>query len=410
MFSFILNSWTVIIIAFLGIFSLRRLLFALTTIFTKPDWNLDNIESYQPFVTVLVPCHNEENVISQNINALLNIQYPQKKLEIVVIDDLSSDNTFQIIKDFEKRYTHIHAFQRTKNKVRGKAAALNEALTKFTRGEIIYVVDADHCPKSDALNRLVRHFSDSYIGAVNGRSIPRNRYDSLISSYVYIENLVHNRVAMYAIDKLGLTPAILGSNVCTRRSLYEKIGFYNENRLTEDLDMTLCMYEHGYKVKFDVTSITEHEAPDSIENYILQHLRWNRAYNEVARSDWRKIIFNGKLPLFSRIEQVIFSFGYLDRIFFCIAMGLTILSIMGVNSFHFPYWVWLFFIGLPALEILIGLFVEKERFTMYLRLPLILSMFSVDIFVALKALYQDLIGKPAHWYKTPRAGDRSDIG
>jgi cellulose synthase/poly-beta-1,6-N-acetylglucosamine synthase-like glycosyltransferase len=201
---------------------------------------------------------------------------------------------------------------------------------------------------------------------------------------------------------LGLAPGVLGSNFCIRRSLIEEIGLFNEDRLTEDIDLTVSIYEHGYIVKYDVTGITEHEAPDTVKNYILQHLRWNRGFNEVSRNHWRRILNNKKIPILRRMEEVLFSLGYLDRMFFSLAFMLTLISVYGLGSFHFPIWVWLFFLGSPALEILTAFIVERERFSMYLRLPLILSMFTVDIFVALRAVYEDFTKKPTNWYKTPR--------
>jgi len=76
-------------------------------------------------------------------------------------------------------------------------------------------------------------------------------------------------------------------------------------------------------------------------------------------------------------------------------------------SYRFPYWVWPIFLGLPLFQILIALILERERMNIYLRLPLILSMFSVDILVSLTALYQDITQKPTRWYKTLRIGDRA---
>lgn len=403
---FVLNCLTILVLVVLGIFSIRRLVFALTAVFTRIDWGIRIPNSHRPFVTILIPCHNEQSVIAQTIDALLNIEYPKEQLEIVVIDDVSSDDTLKIARAYEKEYSHIHTLERSKvDRIRGKAAALNEALTKFTRGEIVYFIDADHRLKPDALIRLVRHFSDHKVGAVSGRCIPWNKYDSIISSYVYLESLVHHRVTMYASDRLGLAPGILGSNFCILRSLLEKLGCFNEKSLTEDLDLTVRIYEHGYIVKYDVTSITEHEAPDSIKSYISQHLRWNRGFNEVAKSHWRHILNNNRIPFLRRIEVAIFSLGYVDRLFFFAAFGLTLLSLSVFPSFHFPFWVWLFLLGFPAFEILTALLVEREQISMYFQLPLILSMFSLDVFVTLKAVYQGLAKRPNRWNKTPRVGD-----
>ncbi len=403
---FFLNFLTLFVISILGIFSIRRLLFALTVVFTKVDWKRDNSNTYHPFITILIPCHNEESVIAKTLSTLVKIEYPKEKLEIVVIDDLSTDATLKIINDYAKKYSYIHSLQRSEEKVRGKAAALNEALAKFTAGEIVYFLDADHRLRADTLLRLVRHLSDQGIGAVNGRSIPRNRAKSIVSSYVYLESLVYNRITMYASDRLGLAPAILGSNFCIRRSILEIIGKFNEEHLTEDLDLTVAIYRFGYRVKYDLTSITEHEAPENIRSYILQHLRWNRGFNAVAKKHWFTILLNKKMPVLHRIDEMIVSLGYLDRIFFCLAFALTIFSYFPGTSYEFPYWVWIIFIGLPASQIFIGLFKDGESLSMYIRLPLILLMFFIDIYVTLKARFEDFLRKPTCWYKTARADDK----
>jgi cellulose synthase/poly-beta-1,6-N-acetylglucosamine synthase-like glycosyltransferase len=402
----ILNVLTILVLVVLGVFSIRRLLFASTAAFTRIDSDRSTADSDLPVVTILIPCHNEDTVISKTLDTLLKMQYPREKLEIVVIDDLSSDDTLKIADGYAKEYDHITVHERSRGtNSRSKAAALNEALARFWRGEIVYFIDADHLVRSDALARLVRHFSDPKVGAVNGRSIPWNRHDSIVSSYVYLESLVHHRVTMYASDRLGLAPGVLGSNFCIRRSLLEKLGCFDEDSLTEDLELTVGIYEQGYKIKYDVTGITEHEAPNNARSYLLQHLRWNRGFNQVARTHWRRILRNDSIPLPRRIEEAMFSLGYVDRFFFLIAFALTFVSLFVLPSFHFPLWVWLLFLGLPALEILIALAIEGERVSMYLRLPLILSMFSLDIFVALKGLYEDVTRKPTRWTKTQRVGE-----
>ena len=150
-----------------------------------------------------------------------------------------------------------------------------------------------------------------------------------------------------------------------------------------------------------------YRAPYPLEHnsYLLQHLRFNRGQTQVMGNHWRHILYNKKIPLLRKIDVIIFSLGYSDRPFFFIAFILTFLSLFVLSSFHFPLWIWFFILGPPAFEILIALIAEKERISMYFRLPLILSMFSLDIFVTLKAFYQDLTKKPNRWYKTPRVGD-----
>lgn len=405
---FFLNAVTLVVLLVLGIFSLRRLVFVCVALFAGIDYAMETADHSLPSVTLLIPCHNEETVLSATLDALLHIAYPEDKLEIVVIDDLSSDNTWQIAHRYDTQHAHIHAYRRSHaDTERGKAAAINEALSRFNQGEVVYFLDADHRLRPDGLMRLVRYFSDPKVGAVGGRCIPWNKYETLISSYVYLESLVHHRITMYASDRLGLAPVVLGSNFCIRRPLLEDIGCFSEHRLTEDIDLTARIYEFGYRVKYDVTSVSEHEAPRGIRTYILQHLRWNRGYNQVARSHWRSILRNQSMSFLRRVDELMFSLGYVDRFFFFIALGLTFLSLFVVPSFRFPFWVWGLFLGVPALQVLGALAAERERISIYFRLPLILSMFSLDILVALIALYQDAIKKPTRWYKTCRAGDNA---
>jgi cellulose synthase/poly-beta-1,6-N-acetylglucosamine synthase-like glycosyltransferase len=403
---FVLDILTIIVLFVLGIFSLRRLIFLSTALLRRIDWNLIVTTTFLPTVTVFIPCLNEETVIGATLDSLLKIDYPEEKLQIIVIDDGCTDKTLEIAKAYQNKYVNVQTIHRSREcSLGGKAASLNEAISKYKDGEILYFLDADHRPKTDALIRLIRHFSDENVGAVNGRSIPSNKHDALISTYVYIESLVHHRVTMFASDRLGLAPGILGSNFCIRRSLLQRIGGFNEESLTEDLDLTVSIYENDYIIRYEPTSITEHEAPNTIKNYILQHLRWNRGFNQVAQTHWRDILNSRKIPLFRRVELIVFSLGYLDRLFFALALCLSALSLFILPSFHFPLWVWPIFIGIPALGILTALFLDEQKLSVYLRLPLTLSMFSLDIFVALKGFYQDLRKKPRRWYKTLRIAD-----
>jgi cellulose synthase/poly-beta-1,6-N-acetylglucosamine synthase-like glycosyltransferase len=213
---------------------------------------------------------------------------------------------------------------------------------------------------------------------------------------------------MFASDRLDLAPGILGSNFCIRRSLLQEIGGFNEERLTEDIDLTVSIHDKAYTTRYEVTSVTEHEAPNTARGYMLQHLRWNRGFNQVARTHWKNVLTNKNIPLFRRLELIAFSLGYLDRLFFALALGLGVVSLFFLPSYYFPHWVWLIFVGIPGLEILTALFLDDQKISVYLRLPLTLSVFSLDIIVALRGFYHDLIKKPRLWYKTLRVADTQD--
>ena len=106
-------------------------------------------ESYKPFVSIMIPAHNEETVIAHTIETVLKLDYPN--FEIIAIDDRSSDNTASVIKDIERQYPEkVKAFIRSKDAFPGKSAVLNDAL-EIAKGEAILVFDADATMDSDFL-------------------------------------------------------------------------------------------------------------------------------------------------------------------------------------------------------------------------------------------------------------------
>lgn len=97
-------------------------------------------ENYKPFVSVMIPGHNEECVIAHTVENILNMNY--ENFEVIVIDDRSTDNTASVIKDLEKKYDKVTALIRDKDAFPGKSAVLNEAM-KIAKGRAFLIFDAD---------------------------------------------------------------------------------------------------------------------------------------------------------------------------------------------------------------------------------------------------------------------------
>ena len=135
-------------------------------------------ENYKPFVTIMVPAHNEENVISNTIANIQQIDYPN--FEVIVIDDRSEDNTASVIKDLENKYNNLKAFIRPKDAFPGKSAVLNDAM-QFARGDAILVFDADATVEPDFLNKLVPMLEPKDVGAVQARKVIRNKDYNLLT-------------------------------------------------------------------------------------------------------------------------------------------------------------------------------------------------------------------------------------
>ena len=127
-------------------------------------------ETYKPFVSIMIPSHNEETVIENTINTVLKLDYPN--FEIIAIDDRSTDNTALVLKEMEELHPNkVIAFIRPKDAFPGKSAVLNDAL-KFAKGEAILVFDADATMEPDFLTNLVYELEPKDVGAVQGAVRP----------------------------------------------------------------------------------------------------------------------------------------------------------------------------------------------------------------------------------------------
>jgi cellulose synthase/poly-beta-1,6-N-acetylglucosamine synthase-like glycosyltransferase len=284
----------------------------------------------------------------------------------------------------------------------GKSAALNLAINQYPVGEFIYVLDADHRPRPDALNLGIRYFDDPQVAGVSGQTIPLNPLCSPVSYYETVEASVHQMVTMRAKDRLDLAPALLGSNCIYRKQALIECGGFRNGALLEDTDLTIAFYRAGYKTRFVEEAISYHQVPKDIDGYIKQHSRWARGFNEVAKKHISGLISNNKLGFLLRTELLMFLAGYLDRVALFILILLKGLSTLLPGLPRVPRKLLYFTLLSPFVQI-IGLLIEqKATIAMWLRLPLIGVFFVIDIFIAVRAMVNTILRRPPVWLKTKR--------
>src|SRR5262249_42800330 len=142
---------------------------------------------FAPSVSVLIPCYNEQNVIADTIASVLASDY--SNLEIVVIDDGSTDRTAEVV---ESRFGGMPKVRLVRQVNAGKAAALNRGIAQ-SAGEILIIVDGDTQFLPATVSRLVRHFEFPEIGAVAGNAKVGNRINLLTAcqalEYITTQNL-----------------------------------------------------------------------------------------------------------------------------------------------------------------------------------------------------------------------------
>src|SRR3972149_11949387 len=187
-----LEAVFILLTAFMIVYLVRHYVFTLSVLRkarkTEKIHVFGNVK-LEPTVSILIPARDEEMVIGRLLRRMTELTYPQNKLEIIVIDDASSDSTGRIADDYASQFSFIKVLHRSKaDGGNGKAAAMNAGYKNAT-GEILLCFDADYCPQKDIVEKLVKKFRDSRVGAVHGRVVVLNEPQNLVTRLVALERI-----------------------------------------------------------------------------------------------------------------------------------------------------------------------------------------------------------------------------
>lgn len=230
-----------------------------------------------PTVSILIPAHNEEVVIEQTLQSMVRLNYPKEKLEVIVINDNSSDRTGEILERYKKDYPFIHAIH-TKPPYggKGKSAALNRGLN-YSTGEIIVVYDADNTPEPDAVKLLALGLlKDQKAGAVVGKFRVVNAKQNILTRLINMETLTFQWLAQAGRWFWFKMTTIPGTNFAIRRSILEELGGWDEKALSEDTELSIRVYNLGYHIRFFPAAITWEQEPETLRVWWRQRTRWAR--------------------------------------------------------------------------------------------------------------------------------------
>lgn len=385
------------IAALLLLFNLRRFLFMWVALLSRFDVERNkSTEVDTATVLILVPCRNEANALPGLIDSLARLDYPTERLHIALIDDGSRDETGRVMRMAAQTRSNWHTLIMDVN--RGKAQALNEALAQIAFGEIVVVYDADHRPEPDALINLIAAFDDPNVAGASGRTQPINPTTSLPAYYATVEGMIHQMITMRAKDRLDLAPALLGSNCAYRREALRQVGGFRAGALLEDGDLTLALVRASYRLRFVPESISWHQVPETIDGYTQQHLRWARGFNDVASDHATTTLVDHELPWRLRIELILFSLGYLDRLALLASLGMRLFD----RVFRFPSIVLQIALLMPFVQIVAVFLEQRVSRAMWVRLPLMPILFGLDVWVALRAMVESLLDRPRVWVASQR--------
>ena len=225
--------------------------------------------TYAPSLSVIVPAYNEAIVINRTIASLLAQDY-HGEMEIVVVDDGSSDATYAIARAQYADEPRVVIYAKVNG---GKASALNYGIAR-ARGEIVVGLDADTLFRPDTLRKLVAPLGDPDVGAVAGNAKVGNRIN-IITRWQAIEYVVSQNLDRRAFSLLNCITVVPGAVGAWRKSLVQQVGGFSEDTLAEDQDLTLAIRRNGRSIAYADDAIAYTEAPDTFGGLAKQRFRWS---------------------------------------------------------------------------------------------------------------------------------------
>ncbi|SCL58395.1 Glycosyltransferase, catalytic subunit of cellulose synthase and poly-beta-1,6-N-acetylglucosamine synthase [Micromonospora citrea] len=216
-------------------------------------------------VSVIVPAYNEAANIAATVRSLVASDYPA--LEVIVVDDGSSDDTAGIVERLGLRGVRV-----IRQANAGKPAALNTGI-RAARADLLVLVDGDTVFQPDTVHRLVQGFADPTVGAVSGNTKVANRR-RLLGRWQHLEYVIGFNLDRRMYDVLECMPTIPGAIGAFRREVLFAVGGVPSDTLAEDTDLTMKVLRAGWRVVYEEAAIAWTEAPSSLRQLWRQRYRW----------------------------------------------------------------------------------------------------------------------------------------
>ncbi|MEK7560713.1 MAG: glycosyltransferase [Patescibacteria group bacterium] len=269
-------------------FSLYVQVFLLITFFEmrrekKRGGNIMSLLMDAPKVDIIVPCWNEEATLERTVDSLLNLEYPEGKLRIIVVNDGSTDRTGVIADNLAARFGSVTALHKENG---GKYTALNLGL-EYATAQLVGCLDADSFVSPGALKEIIPHFGNPKVMAVTPYITvhePRGTLQRVQSAEYVMSGFFLALLA--ALNALFVTP---GPFSIYRKAVFERIGGFRSGHHTEDLEMAFRMQANRMKIENASGARVATIAPSSFSSLMRQRVRWHYGFLNNAL-DYRRLI------------------------------------------------------------------------------------------------------------------------
>lgn len=389
----------------------------------------------KPFVSIHLPLYNEKRVAKRLIKACTEMEYfnnrGKPQFEVIVCDD-STDETVGIVQRYAKKHNQEHpegplvkVLHRV-NREGFKGAALAGALEQMDpRTEFVSVFDADFIPYPDTLTQFLKYFKASNQGSENYQQskiavVGGYQWHVLNKSENWITRGVRTEYAgSYVVERPGreLTGAlkqISGSVYMIRADVLKKVGWGTS--ITEDFELTLKLYERGYKVVYTPYIQAPAECVSTLKRLIRQRMRWAEGHTNNIRRMAGKLLTSANLTFMEKLEVAYLSPYYLQAAFFLLGTFCWLLA-ETVFPARLPFWtaIWgwsLVLTNLFALPLvnMVGLFLEESEEKDYTGLLSFVALSYILVpFQAYAAIKGFLEKDEGTWFRTPKTGKITDV-
>ncbi len=370
--------------------------------------------SHYPPVTIMVPAWNEEKTLAKTVDSLFNLNYPKDKVKIFIVDDGSSDGTWELMQNFAA-FPNVKIFRKTNG---GKYTALNLGL-EHVRTDFVGCLDADSVVDSESLPRIMSYFEkDPTAMAVAPSLIPSNPRNPIQDAQKaeYLMS-VYSKKMLGLLGGIHVTP---GPLTIFRKRVFDDLGPYRHAHNTEDMEIAYRMQKNHYKIEHCNDAYVYTGVPSTLRKLFRQRLRW--IYGFINNSiDYRHILFRRKYGNFSFFTVPagivsIFAVTYiLGRIFYNLGnflhskfvqyqtIGLNLdaslknfdLFFLSTQSFIF---LEILIFSLVIFSIILGRRMVEGKWKVSLNIIYFLVIFSlVAPFWLLKAIFNTIISKAPAW-------------
>ncbi|MEV6208791.1 bifunctional polysaccharide deacetylase/glycosyltransferase family 2 protein [Kitasatospora sp. NPDC051914] len=349
-------------------------------------------------VTVLVPAYNEQECIANTLNSLMAGDHP---IEVIVIDDGSSDDTSKIVRELD-----LPGVRLITKPNGGKPQALNTGIANASH-EIVVMMDGDTVFEPSTVHELVQPFGDPTIGAVAGNAKVGNR-NSLIGAWQHIEYVMGFNLDRRMYDVLNIMPTIPGAVGAFRRSALERVGGMSEDTLAEDTDVTMALLRDGWRIVYAEKARAWTEAPASMGQLWSQRYRWSYGTMQAMWKHRHALVERGPGGRFGRIGlPLVVLFGVLAPL---LAPVIDLFLLYGVLFVDAPRTLtaWAGVLAVQGLLAYYAFRLDREKPSHLITLPVQQLVYRQLMYlVLLQSSITALTGGRLRWQKLRRTGEVS---